>query len=388
MRVLIVANEVAPPRGGMQSWLIDLVRAASKRNQVALVCPDDSDWTSLQDAGAQQCFSMKRYRCLLPEDSTFLGKKVLEAAREFQADVIHLGQAELSCLAPAISSSGLATVLSVHGNDLARAWLWLENRVEEKQERFREYLPFLDGVAAVSSFSGELLRRICPDQSVHIVPPAVDADRFFPGDRMQARRHFGLPLNRPILLSVGRLVARKGHGLVLSSLANTSSWNPLYVVAGKGPEAESLVVKSEQLGIEDQVLFLGDVSVADLPILYRTANVFVMPAFELQEDLGLDYEGFGIVYLEAAASGIPCVGARSGGVPDAVSHGETGLLVSPQDSRALAEALNELLSNPERARELGDRGLRRVREQFTLKNFGDRYEAVYREACRKRSESK
>jgi phosphatidylinositol alpha-1,6-mannosyltransferase len=168
------------------------------------------------------------------------------------------------------------------------------------------------------------------------------------------------------LLSVSRLAdTYKGHDTTIRALplVRAKVPNARYVIAGGGPLRDYLARVAESAGVADHVEFLGDVSDADLPGLYRSADVLVTLSRESATAGGA--EGFGIVCLEAAACGIPVVAGRSGGLPDAVEDGVTGFLVDPSDIGAAADTIVSLLTDSTRARAMGEAGRARVLERFT-----------------------
>jgi phosphatidylinositol alpha-1,6-mannosyltransferase len=188
-----------------------------------------------------------------------------------------------------------------------------------------------------------------------VVFPGANPDRFAPA---------GTPPPEPVLLTVSRLVSRKGIDTVLCALPALLEEFPAlrYRVGGQGPDRENLEALARQLGVSEAVEFLGFIRDDELPELYRSASIFVMPAREEVEAPSV--EGFGIVYLEASASGLPVVAASSGGAVEAVRHGETGLLIPPDDPAQLNEALGRLLRDPELRRRMGQNGRRWVEEEM------------------------
>jgi phosphatidylinositol alpha-1,6-mannosyltransferase len=136
----------------------------------------------------------------------------------------------------------------------------------------------------------------------------------------------------------------------------------LYIMVGKGEQFEKLKQKAVDLGVRDKVLFFFDVTDEELPVFYDLAQVFIMPCRE--EDLG-DVEGFGIVFLEANSYSRPVIAGRSGGAVEAVVDGKTGLLVTPENTEEIARAAVELLTDREKASQLGVQGKERVQERFT-----------------------
>jgi phosphatidylinositol alpha-1,6-mannosyltransferase len=189
-----------------------------------------------------------------------------------------------------------------------------------------------------------------------VIRPGVDPQRFSPPVRA--------PSGPLTMLTVGRLVARKGHDTVLLALSRLRPAFPelRYWIAGEGPHRAQLERLVKQLVLGEAVQFLGRVPPAELPALYRKAHLFVMPARE--DPAAATIEGFGLVYLEASASGLAVVAAQSGGAPEAVRHEQTGVLVPPGDPLALAGALASLLGDPSRRRALGQGGRRWVESEM------------------------
>ena len=204
-----------------------------------------------------------------------------------------------------------------------------------------------------------------------VLPPAADTHRFRPDlDPRPVRERYGLGRCQ-VVLTVGRLVERKGHDLVIRALTALEEQSVRYVIAGTGPEEGRLRRLAEALGVRDRVLFTGHVPDEDLPGLYAACDVFVMPSRALGARDGI--EGFGTVFLEAGACAKPVIGGWSGGVSEAVEDGVTGLLVDPHDPEALAEALRRLLRDPELRRRMGEAGRTRA----------ERMEAAWAEAVRR-----
>jgi phosphatidylinositol alpha-1,6-mannosyltransferase len=202
-----------------------------------------------------------------------------------------------------------------------------------------------------------------------VVPNGTDPERFRPLDAGAARRRLGLG-DGPLLLTVGRLVPRKGIDTTLRALPTVLDAVPdlTYLVVGTGPDRARLDALATTLGVRDHVQFEGHVPADDLPHYYGAADLFVMPSREAPPDV----EGFGIVFLEAGACGLPVVGARTGGIPDAVRDGETGLLVPPSSPAALAEALTHVLTAPDVAARLGAAARQRVEQEASWAHVADR----------------
>jgi phosphatidylinositol alpha-1,6-mannosyltransferase len=226
-------------------------------------------------------------------------------------------------------------------------------------------------ILANSENTAQILRQVgAPADRISIVYPGVDASRFRPNvDGSLSLRRQIAPDGDVILATVGRLQRRKGHDLVIQALARLREHRPVlrYLIAGDGEERPRLEQLVRDHGVTDRVVFLGAVAADMLPACYAAADIFVHP----NRVDGLDFEGFGLVFLEAAASGLPVIAGRSGGASEAVKSGETALLVSGTDLHEFVSALQALVADPDRCRNMGRAGRVRVMEQFTWDRAAD-----------------
>jgi phosphatidyl-myo-inositol dimannoside synthase len=216
----------------------------------------------------------------------------------------------------------------------------------------------LTGSAAVTSISRYTAARIRElglyERPIELVVPAVDITRFTGAGRAEVRQRLGLAQDVPVICTVGRLLKRKGHDTVLAALPRVLEQVPeaVYLVVGKGSEEARLRAQVQHLGLEASVIFQGAVDDGELEGFYSAGDVFVHPNREVDGDI----EGFGLVFLEANACGVPVIGGDSGGAPDAIDHGVSGLLVDPTSVEAVAGALLELLQDGEKRQRMGEAG--------------------------------
>lgn len=224
-----------------------------------------------------------------------------------------------------------------------------------------------DQLIGCSNYSRDKVIEIGIEPSkVHSVLPGVDSLQFHPVDvqeRLRIRRKLALPENAPILLTVSRLVPRKGHDLVLRSLPRLVKKYPdlLYLIVGQGSHLESLQALVEENNLSGCVRFIGAIADSELPVIYQAADLFVMP----NRDINGDVEGFGIVFIEASASGIPVIGGASGGTQDAVAEGISGFLVDPSDTNQITDCVLRFLSNQGLSSEIGRNGRRLAEDKFS-----------------------
>jgi phosphatidylinositol alpha-1,6-mannosyltransferase len=268
-------------------------------------------------------------------------------------------------------------VIYAHGNEILEASKsdWDKPRLALRQASC---------VLANSRFTASLVEKagVSPT-AIRVIPLGCDTERFrprAPNDQL-LKKLLGHRAKGPIILTVGNLVERKGHDMVVRALPAIRKLFPevTYVIVGSGPFKKDLEDMAFSLGVRDQVVFAGKASDEELPDFYSLCDVFAMPS-RARIDAG-DVEGFGLVFLEAAACGKPAVGGRSGGVEDAVVDGVTGLLVDPCDAEDVGRAILSLLGKPDLRGELGRHGRDRVEREYTWKVAGSRIQEILEQIC-------
>ncbi len=262
---------------------------------------------------------------------------------------------------------GIPYAVYFHGMDVEK----LSRTLRAGGFRGRSMRRVLDDAALLFANSADTRRRLvaagADPARIVLVHPGVDAERFHPSRKEGAEGGIseagGGQGGGALLLTVGRYAERKGVDRLIRALPRVLREVPAarLVVAGRRQE-EHLGGLVDALGLREHVAFRGEVGDAELPALYRSADVFAMPAGE-DEATG-SVEGFGIVFLEAAASGLPSIGGRTGGIADAIEDGVTGYLVKPGDEDELVRRLVELLANPARRRAMGEAARARAVRDF------------------------
>ncbi len=259
----------------------------------------------------------------------------------------------------------------VHGEELA------QRRGAEKRwfkhEQIRS-LRQVDHIICVSRFTAERVAESVHWDRISVLPNAVDVERFVPpADRDALRRQLGWE-GHTVLLTVARLVERKGLDHVLMALRDARDLpeNWLYVIGGKGPLEDRLREMVREMGLQDRVRFLGFVPDENLPGLYGAADLFIEPNREINGDT----EGFGIVFLEANACGVPVIGGLAGGTADAIEHGITGLRVDGDDPAAVRRALSSLMNDSGRRATMGCAGRERAVRNFSVPALAGRFEGI------------
>ena len=380
MRLLFITQDFPPDIGGIQTYSWEVAhRFADRVAHLTVMAPDRPEAASVDRAASFPIVRLPGRSDLLP---LFLLPTLPARARRMQADVAFHAQWQTvgaSVLARALFDRPRRIVCAAHGRELlfnpATGYPGLGAAYDPLR---RALLHQVDAFLPVSRYTAGLLHeRGVPPGRTHVVPNGTDPDCFRPHDDTSLRQRLGLA-DRSLLLTVGRLVRRKGIDTVLRALPTIIQTCPdvAYVIAGTGPDRARLEQLATRIGIREHVRFVGEVDHDRLPLYYSAADLFVMPARQDPPDV----EGFGLVFLEANACGTPVIGARTGGIPDAVQDGETGLLIPPDAPDALAEATLHVLTDPDLAETLGRQGRYRAVHEASWDHIADHlYDLLVRE---------
>lgn len=235
-----------------------------------------------------------------------------------------------------------------------------------------------DFVTTISRYTLSKISAVAHPRAVAVIPFGVNAEKCAPVDpsiSARLREQLGIPRERLVVLTVGRLVERKGVQYLIEAMPLIlQAVDAHLVVAGSGPLHDQLSVRATQLGVKDHVTFTGLIPDDLLTALYKMAAVFVLPS--IVDHTG-DTEGLGVVLLEAMANGAPVVASRVGGITDVVVDGVSGYLVEPADSERLAEKLIAVLQHPEARMALGQQGQQWVQERFSWDRIASQTLQVY-----------
>ena len=295
----------------------------------------------------------------------------LELSRSEGADTVLFGHLYLAPLGPRLRrKAGVRYGVFLHSGELHRYF-----GISTVRSAMIAALDAADFLIVNSDFTRRqyLDRGVRSDQRFLKVNPGVDTSHFRPdaGDPGALRRRLGVA-DRPLVLSVARLVEPKGQDTVLRAFPEILAKVPdaAYVVVGDGPFRRDLERLAERLGLRDRTFFTGFVPAEELPSYYRAADVLAVPSREVTPDVPI--EGFGIVYVEAGACGTPTVGGRGGGTDESIEDGVTGYRVDPDDPSAVAEAIARILSDRELGERLGTAGRDRAVRLFDWRAQADR----------------
>ncbi len=357
MTHLFVTNDFPPKVGGIQTMLWELWRRLDPTSFTVLTTPhpEAATWD------AEQAFRVVRTdeRVLLPTPS--LVRRIDALASEIGATGVVLDPAlPVGLVGPQLR---LPYAVVLHGAEIT-----VPGRLPGSSQVLRRVLRRADLVVAAGGYPlAEAERAAGRALPSVLVPPGVDTDRFVPLDdaaKAATRARLGLPAEGRLVVSVSRLVPRKGMDVLVKASVLLARSHPDVTVAigGGGRDHDRIQRLIDETGAPARLL--GRIAHEDLPALYGCGDVFAMLC--RNRWAGLEQEGFGIVFVEAAAAGVPQVAGDSGGAAEAVLDGGTGLVVRrPDDPRSVADALDELLGDPTRLRQMAGAGRTRALEEFS-----------------------
>lgn len=377
MRHLLLTEQWFPQIGGSIHLFDELYCQRFPPGDLVHVLAADAPGAEELDTGFVRPvtrFNGQRYEWMRPESLALYARMLLAASRivlRDRIDVVHCARVIPEGIAGLALSRALGVpyVVWVHGEEVS-----MYQRYAGKKRLMPRIFGGARAVICNSSFSRERAEAAgAPIERLHVVNPCVDASRFKgPFDTSSLRKRLGLE-GKTVLLSVGRLTRRKGHDHVLQALARLDRRDVAYLVLSDGELEEELHQLAHELKLDDTVHFLGPVASADLPQYFAASDVFAMPNRTLADG---DVEGFGLVFLEASASGLPVIGGRSGGVVDAVQDGVTGLLVDGGSVGDIASALSRLFDDAALRARLGANGRAWVTERFDWESASERVRLI------------
>ncbi|MFB9702057.1 glycosyltransferase family 4 protein [Rhodococcus aetherivorans] len=348
-RTLLVTNDFPPRPGGIQSYL-QAFASQLPPDELVVYAPR---WRgdSHVKFDARQPFEVVRHPTTLMLPTPAVARRATRLMSDRACENVWFGAAApLALLAPVLRRAGARRVLaSTHGHEVG----W--SMVPAGRQALRRIGDHTDAVTYVSRYTrGRFASAFGPGAGLEHLPSGVDTEVFRPDPaaRAELRARYGLG-DRPTVLCLSRLVPRKGQDMLIRALPEVRRRidGAVLVIVGGGPYQDRLRDLVRAVGVDDHVVITGGVPAAELPAHHTIADVFAMPC--RTRGAGLDVEGLGIVYLEASATGVPVVAGRSGGAPETVRAGETGVVVDGTSVAAVAGALADVLADRDRAAAMG-----------------------------------
>ncbi|CRK55704.1 Poly(glycerol-phosphate) alpha-glucosyltransferase [Alloactinosynnema sp. L-07] len=363
-RTLLVTNDFPPRPGGIQTYLHSFATRLPGQDLVVYA----PAWDGAADFDAKQPFPVVRHPGKLMLPTPDVARRAKEILRAESCDAVWFGAAApLALLGPTLRAAGARRVVaSTHGHEVG--WSMLPGA----RQAIRRIGGTTDVVTYVSDYTRtRFAAAFGPRAALELLPSGVDTDvyRPDPSARAEIRARHGLG-DRPTVVCVSRLMPRKGQDMLIRALPAIRAKVPdaALLLVGGGPYRARLEALARQVGVD--VVLTGSVPWEELPAHYAAGDVFAMPC--RTHGRGLDVEALGIVFLEAAATGLPVIVGRSGGAPETVLDGETGHVVDGRDVADLADRVGALLADPAAAAAMGAAGRQWMQESWRWSDRADR----------------
>ena len=374
-KILLVTNDFGPRTGGIETFVIGLLERVSGHHVIVFTSSQgetsayDQDW--LDKFGVQVL--RDKSKILLP--SWRVTHNVKKIVTESDIDVVIFGAAApLAFMSKSLRKIGVKKIIALtHGHEVWWAKVFPFNFAIKRIGASVDYLTYL------GEFTRKAISKTLSEKSRNKlvrIAPGIDTAHFIPrADGFEKRVELGLQ-DKKIIISVGRLVHRKGQDKLIEAMPTILRKipNAHLLIVGEGPYKNHLDKLAKKFSLEESVTFVGRILYDKLPTYLSAADLFAMPS--RSRFFGLEVEGLGIVYLEASACGIPVVAGNSGGAPDAVIEGVTGLCVDGTDVNQVASAVIEVCSNAERASHMGAAGRNWIVDQWRWDIWSKEFNAL------------
>lgn len=361
-RTLVITNDFPPRPGGIQTFGYEIVRRFDPDSVTVLT----SDWEGAAKFDAAQDFKVIRAntKTLLPSKSTLAMAREIVVTENITR-VLFGAAAPLGLLASPLRKLGVKNIVGMtQGHETGWAMTPGTKQALRKIGNDTDYLTFISEYThkkiakALSPEAASRMRRIVPGVNVTEFSPANSSV----GNRLRAELGW---TDRPVIVCVSRLMARKGQDELIRALPEVHKTSPMasLIIVGEGPYRKDLESLVKKFGLEEFVHLTGKVGQGELSKWYAAGDIFAMPCRTRMG--GWDVEGLGIVFLEGSATGLPVIVGDSGGAIDAVLDGETGYLVNGTNTSEIAQRISYLISNPVVAKRMGEAGRNWVSQEWT-----------------------
>jgi len=350
--ILLVTNDFGPRAGGIESFVIGLLERIPAGEVIVYTSfqPEHESYDQKWLSDYQVRVIRDKSKVLLPTPRVI--RNLQTVVRQNSITKVWFGAAApLGVSSRWLRKVGVKQIVALtHGHEVWWSKIWPFSWAISEIGKQVDYVTYL------GDFTKAALATQIKDSSKLIrVAPGIDTNHFSPRDSSDLREKHGLD-NRPTVISVGRLVHRKGQDRLIEAFPKVLEVIPdaALVLVGEGPYRKQLDALVKKYDLSDHVFFIGRINFAELPSYICMGDVFAMPS--RSRLFGLEVEGLGIVYLEASSCGLPVIGGASGGAPDAVLDGDTGYVVDGNDLNAISTQIVRLLSDAKLRQKMGERG--------------------------------
>lgn len=376
-KILCITNDFGPRAGGIETFVIGLIERVPKGCVVVYTSSQDEtdsyDQKWLEDFGVVVIRDKSKILLPTPRVARNL-KKVVEKYSIAQA--FFGAAAPLGLLARGLRRKGVSRIVALtHGHEVWWAKVWPFSLAMTFIGKNVDHLTYLGDFT-----KGEISKALSPRATSAMVKiaPGIDTEHFAPNtNSLQLRKELSLE-GKKVIVSVGRLVHRKGQDTLIQSLPAILRKHPNahILMVGAGPYRKELSKIVSKLKLSKSVTFIGRIQYKELPIYISAGDVFAMPS--RSRLAGLEVEGLGIVYLEASSCALPVIAGRSGGAPDAVVEGVTGYSVDGTSPSDVANAIIKVLDDPGKAKAMGEAGRKWVIENWRWEIWSQKFNSLFK----------
>jgi phosphatidylinositol alpha-1,6-mannosyltransferase len=376
-KVLFVTNDFGPRAGGIETFIIGLIERRAFASTIV--------YTSAQ-ANSQEYDQIweKKYGVKVIRDSSRILLPTPRVARRISALIKAEGisvaafgaAAPLGLLAHSMKRSGIVRIVALtHGHEVWWAKVFPFNLL------LRRIGTGVDSLTYLGEYTRQMISRPLTQSAKSAmikIAPGIDTDHFSPRNSADLRQSLQLS-QKKVIVCVARLVHRKGQDKLIDAMPSIleSISNAHLLIVGQGPYQSKLVKRVKKLGLEESVTFVGRINYEKLPEYICVGDLFAMPS--RSRFGGLEVEGLGIAYLEASACGLPVIAGSSGGAPDAVVDGKSGVVVNGTDITAIAKTVIKFLRDPEGSRQMGQFGRNWVVEKWRWEIWSQAFERLLKQ---------
>jgi phosphatidylinositol alpha-1,6-mannosyltransferase len=373
-KVLFITNDFGPRTGGIETFVIGLIERRAFASTIVYTSMQEN--SQEYDANWERMFGVKVIRdsskILLPTPK--VARKVSKLIKAEKINTVAFGAAApLGLLAHSIKRAGVIRIVALtHGHEVWWARVFPFNLLIRRIGRGVDSLTYL------GEYTHQMISRAL-DQRAKLamvkIAPGIDTQHFSPRNSDDLRTSLKLA-EKKVIVCVARLVHRKGQDRLIEAMPEILNAipNAHLLIVGEGPYRQQLVKRVNQLKIKDDVTFVGRIGYEQLPEYICAGDLFAMPS--RSRFWGLEVEGLGISYLEASACGLPVIAGASGGAPDAVDSGKSGVVVSGVDNDAITKAVIELLRDSDSSKKMGVYGRNWVVEKWRWEIWSEAFEQL------------
>jgi phosphatidylinositol alpha-1,6-mannosyltransferase len=372
-KILLITNDLGPRAGGIESFILGLLKRLPQGSVIVYTSSQPKSESFDKDLFDKFGVIVIRDRSKILLPTPRITKRAVKLMNQFDVKLIWFGAAApLALMAAHLRKNGATRIIALtHGHEVWWAKLPIFRQLLSKISRDVDVLTYL------GEYTKNAIKKVVSDQSKLIkIAPGIDVDHFQPSEKSTDLIHKLNISNRPVIVSVGRLVHRKGQDKLIVAMSQVIKDFPTAVLllVGEGPIKYMLQKLVQHHSLEKNVIFAGRVQLDELPRYIQLGQIFAMPARD--RFFGLEVEGLGIVYLEASACALPVIVGNSGGAPDAVISEKTGLIVDGTSPDQIANSIKSLLQQPELAKSYGSAGREWVVNEWRWEIWSKRFNSL------------